>query len=199
MRVSALPRLASRNGNELVVEWTGPMPSTLLTIVFATCSSSGLDDLPNDRGGSGQQISHLQRAERPANQLARVPEETRSKAGIRIVGVCRKHDWQTAIALTGHSQSWRTTSVDPAYPQQRLAFMAEDTGIQFLLTEEHWAGVLPQYKGTKVCLERDWETIAKEAKAIFRVRGLQIAWLMCSIPPVQPGGQRALWVCSGER
>ena len=51
--------------------------------------------------------------------------------------------------------------LDPAYPQERLAFMAADAGIGILLTQQH---LLPAWTATAtfeqvLCLDRDWPAI----------------------------------------
>ncbi len=106
---------------------------------------------------------------RRANQLAWYL----TKLGVgreTLVGVCRQHDWQTAACLLGILKAGGAyVPLDPAYPQDRLAFMAKDTGIRTILTEERWAEVLPKYEGKVVCLERDWDAIAKESESNPRV------------------------------
>jgi amino acid adenylation domain-containing protein len=166
MRVSALPMISEPERHELVVEWNRTdaqyTSNDCIPHLFEVQAGRSPETIAVEADNKSLTYSELNGR---ANQLAGYLK----KLGVRqetLVGVCRKHDWQTAIALLGILKAGGAyVPLDPAYPQQRLAFMAEDTGIQFLLTEEHWAGVLPQYKGTKVCLERDWETIAKESES----------------------------------
>jgi len=47
-------------------------------------------------------------------------------------------------------------------------------------------------KERRFVLSGTGKRLRRKRKQSFRVRGLQIAWLMCSIPPVQPGGQRGV-------
>ena len=53
--------------------------------------------------------------------------------------------------------------MDPAYPQERLSFMLEDTQAPVLLTLEHLRAGLPAHAATVVCLDSDWDTIAAES------------------------------------
>jgi amino acid adenylation domain-containing protein len=163
-RVSALPMLSEEERHELVVEWN--RTDTQYT------SHNCIPHMFEVQAGRSPKIIAVESENRSltyselngrANQLAWYLK----KLGVQhetLVGVCRKHDWQTAVTLLGILKAGGAyVPLDPAYPQERLAYMARDTGIQFLLTEERWAGVLPQYQGTVVCLERDWGTIAKES------------------------------------
>jgi amino acid adenylation domain-containing protein len=53
--------------------------------------------------------------------------------------------------------------LDPSYPQERLAFMLQDSRSQVLLTNEGLLDRLPHYGGTVVAVDRQWEEIAQES------------------------------------
>jgi amino acid adenylation domain-containing protein len=164
-RVSALPMLSEEEQHELKVEWnrtdTQSISHDCIPQMFEVQAEQSPETIAVESDNRSLTYSELNGR---ANQLAWYLK----KLGVgheTLVGVCRKHDWQTAVALLGILKAGGAyVPLDPAYPQERLAFMARDTGIQFLLTEERWVGVLPQYRGTVVCLERDWATIANESE-----------------------------------
>lgn len=52
--------------------------------------------------------------------------------------------------------------LDPAYPQERLAFMVEDAQVQVLLTHHALRTELPPYQGTTICVDRLSEIIQQE-------------------------------------
>ena len=52
--------------------------------------------------------------------------------------------------------------LDPSYPQERLAFMLQDTATPVVLTLSPFLESLPQSKATVVCLDQDWAAISKE-------------------------------------
>jgi amino acid adenylation domain-containing protein/non-ribosomal peptide synthase protein (TIGR01720 family) len=54
--------------------------------------------------------------------------------------------------------------LDPAYPQERLAFMLENSQVRVLLSQQRHLAGLPRYKTKVVCLDTEWESIAKESK-----------------------------------
>ena len=53
--------------------------------------------------------------------------------------------------------------LDPAYPQERLAFMLEDSRSPVLLTQQHLVDSLPAHQAEVICVDTDMETIALES------------------------------------
>jgi amino acid adenylation domain-containing protein/non-ribosomal peptide synthase protein (TIGR01720 family) len=53
--------------------------------------------------------------------------------------------------------------LDPSYPQERIAFMLEDSGARVLLTQQKFVDLLPDYKAERVCLDQDWPLIAEQS------------------------------------
>lgn len=50
--------------------------------------------------------------------------------------------------------------LDPTYPEDRLAFMLEDSQLPLLLTQTHLLSCLPKRNGMRVvCLDSDWQKI----------------------------------------
>ncbi|MCA1600240.1 MAG: amino acid adenylation domain-containing protein, partial [Acidobacteria bacterium] len=54
--------------------------------------------------------------------------------------------------------------LDPVYPQERLAFMLEDTRSPVLLTQSKLVESVPQSEAQVVCIEREWSEIAGEGR-----------------------------------
>jgi non-ribosomal peptide synthetase component F len=52
--------------------------------------------------------------------------------------------------------------LDPTYPRERLSLMIADAQARVLLTHERWRELVPEYGTNVVCLDTDWETIARE-------------------------------------
>jgi amino acid adenylation domain-containing protein len=53
--------------------------------------------------------------------------------------------------------------LDPTYPEERLSFILEDTQAPVLLTQQHLAENLAGRQARVVCLDSDWERIARES------------------------------------
>ncbi len=70
---------------------------------------------------------------------------------------------EMVVALVGTLKAGGAyVPMDPSYPQERLAFMLEDTNAPVLLTEERIAGGLPGHDAYTIRLDADWETVAGE-------------------------------------
>jgi non-ribosomal peptide synthetase component F len=55
--------------------------------------------------------------------------------------------------------------LDPAYPEERLAFMLEDAQVPVLLTQAHLEAGLPETKAQVLCLDSKWEQIEQASTA----------------------------------
>ena len=51
--------------------------------------------------------------------------------------------------------------LDPTYPQERLAFMLEDSAVPVLLTQQRLVDKLPKHEAQVVCLDTQWEAISE--------------------------------------
>jgi amino acid adenylation domain-containing protein/non-ribosomal peptide synthase protein (TIGR01720 family) len=83
-----------------------------------------------------------------------------------IVGLCAERSLEMVVGLLG---IWKAGGaylpLDPAHPQQRVAFMLEDTRTPVLLTSEDIEDRLPAVWVRTVCLDRDWPEIAEQPKS----------------------------------
>jgi amino acid adenylation domain-containing protein len=109
-----------------------------------------------------QQLSFSElnsRANQLANHLKRsgVGRET-------LVAICIERSIEMIVGMLGVLKAGGTyVPLDSTYPERRLAFMLEDSGAPVLLTQQRLLKSLPQFAGTIICLDSDWETIAKES------------------------------------
>jgi amino acid adenylation domain-containing protein len=81
----------------------------------------------------GQSLSYLHLEER-ANQVARALRKSGGGAGT-LVGLCVERSPEMVAALLGILKAGCAyVPLDPAYPEERLRFMVEDSGMPLLLT-----------------------------------------------------------------
>ena len=52
--------------------------------------------------------------------------------------------------------------LDPDYPTDRLAFMLSDARVTVVLTQAQWTDKLAEYGGKVVCLDTDWDSMARQ-------------------------------------
>ncbi|NEQ36343.1 MAG: amino acid adenylation domain-containing protein [Okeania sp. SIO3I5] len=80
------------------------------------------------------------------------------------VGICAERSLDIVIGILGIIKAGGAyISLDPAYPQDRISFMFEDTQIPILLTQNHLKKHLPPTNIQTIYLDTDWEKIAQES------------------------------------
>ncbi|MFP2912486.1 amino acid adenylation domain-containing protein, partial [Pyxidicoccus sp. 3LFB2] len=112
----------------------------------------------------GRQLTYAQLDSR-ANQLA---HHLRS-LGVgpeSLVGVCLERSLEMVVALFGVLKSGAAyVPMDPAYPRERLAWMLEDTAAPVILLQEHLRDVLPPHSARVMCLDSEWDTVARQPES----------------------------------
>jgi amino acid adenylation domain-containing protein len=96
-----------------------------------------------------------------ANRLAGYLQELGVKPEV-IVGIYAERSLDTIIAILAILKAGGAyLPLDPNYPQERLAFMLEDSKVSILLTQQHLQKSLPQNKAKIICLDTDWRQIVQ--------------------------------------
>lgn len=99
-----------------------------------------------------------------ANQLAHYLQSLGVGAEV-LVGICVERSLEMLIGILGILKAGGAyVPLDPHYPQERLAFMLEDTQISILLTQQHLLEGLPKHNAQTICIDTDWKTIAQESQ-----------------------------------
>ncbi|MCP4399890.1 MAG: amino acid adenylation domain-containing protein, partial [bacterium] len=101
-----------------------------------------------------------------ANQLARYLRA----AGVgaeTLVGICLERSMNMLVGLLGILKSGGTyVPLDPAYPEIRRTSIAEDAGIEVVVTSSHLAGNFQANQTSLICVDSDWETIARQSEDV---------------------------------
>ena len=80
------------------------------------------------------------------------------------VAICMERCLEMVVALLGVLKAGGAyLPIDPAYPKERLAFVLENARAQVLLTMEPLRERMPEQGVRLVCLDADWESIARES------------------------------------
>ena len=83
-----------------------------------------------------------------------------------LIGISVDRSLDMIVAVMGVLKAGAAyMPLDPTYPQDRLAFMLEDTQVPVLLTQQHLLTVLPKHNARVICLDADWETIGSASQA----------------------------------
>ncbi|HEX7335013.1 MAG TPA: amino acid adenylation domain-containing protein [Pyrinomonadaceae bacterium] len=163
--ISVSPFLSPGEHQQLLVEWNDsrrPSPAeTSLASIFETQSARSPQAIALI---SGDQYVSYGALNQRANQLAHhlrvlgVGMETR-------VGVFMDRSVEAVEAIVAIIKAGGVyVPLDPQYPIERLAFMLEDAEIPVVLTMEGLLDHLPSYWGHIVCVDRDFEQIAKHSR-----------------------------------
>jgi amino acid adenylation domain-containing protein len=80
-----------------------------------------------------------------------------------MVGIAVESSLETAVGLLGILKAGGAyLPLDPAYPEDRLAYTLEDARAPVVLTQQRLVGRLPRHNARIVCLDADWATISQE-------------------------------------
>ena len=82
-----------------------------------------------------------------------------------LVGICVERSLEMVVGILGILKAGGAyVPLDPHYPQERLAFMLQDTQLSILLTQQHLLEGLPNYGAQTICLDTQWQAIAQESQ-----------------------------------
>src|SRR6185503_17102243 len=108
--------------------------------------------------------------DRQSNQLAHYLCELGAGTEEKI-GVCIERSVGLIIALLGVLKSGGAyVPMDTTYPDQRLSLMAEDSGIRFLLTQQHLTKRFADRELKMICLDSDLAAVSARSSAAPQTR-----------------------------
>ena len=97
-----------------------------------------------------------------ANQLAHYLQQI----GIRprtLVGICVERSLDMIIGILGILKAGGAyVPIDPSYPQERVAWILENTQTPVILTQQPLVEKLRAHQARVICLDTDWEVIARQ-------------------------------------
>ncbi|MBN3958479.1 non-ribosomal peptide synthetase [Nostoc sp. NMS8] len=172
-RLSELPLLSESERHQLVWEWN----NTEVDYPQQQCIHQlfeGQVELTPDAVAvifENQQLTYRELNNR-ANLLAHYLRSLGVKSEV-LVGICVERSSETlpeaslsmvigllAILKAGGAY----IPIDPNYPQERIAFILEDTQAPVLLTQSSLRETIPQHKAQVICLDTDWHLIAQQSQ-----------------------------------
>lgn len=80
-----------------------------------------------------------------------------------LVGLCVERSIEMMVGILGILKAGGAyVPLDPEYPQERLAFMLDDSRVPVLLTQQRLVEKLPETVAHIISLDADWDRIARE-------------------------------------
>jgi amino acid adenylation domain-containing protein len=165
-RLSALPLMGVSERHQLLVEWNDtaavyPHDQCIHALFEAQAARTpeAVALIYRDRRMTYRELNAR------ANQLAYHLRKRGVGRGV-LVGICIERSIEAVVGLLGILKAGGAyVPMDPAYPQQRLAFMLEDSRAPVLLTMQRLLHCVPRCAAETVCLDTDWESMAQESAA----------------------------------
>src|SRR5215212_1454241 len=121
---------------------------------------------------------------RELNQRANQAGRYLRKLGVGpevLAGIFLEPSLEMLVGLLGILKAGGTyVPLDPAYPAERLSFIIRDAGLSFVLTSDGLREAVSDCAAKLICLDADWEAIARENGANFdsRVRPENLAYVI---------------------
>ena len=110
-----------------------------------------------------EQLTYQQLNQR-ANQLAHHLQSLGVKPEV-LVGICVEPSIEMVVGLLGILKAGGTyVPLDPNYPQERLSYMLEDSGVGVLVTQSQLLESVPENNARLVCLDSDWGAIEQQSQ-----------------------------------
>ena len=82
-----------------------------------------------------------------------------------LVGLCVERSLEMVLGVLGILKAGGAyVPLDLTYPQERLAFMLQDSQVRLLLTQQHLVEMLPKHHTKVVCLDTNWSSIDQESQ-----------------------------------
>ena len=170
-RIADLPLLTEKEHHQLLIEFNDSAADYLedrcIHQLFEAQVERRPDAVavvfPSKRSGHGEdQRLTYRELNRRANQLAHHLRSLGVGPDV-LVGICVERSLEMVIGLLGILKAGGAyLPLDPDYPQERLAFMLQDTQVPVLLTQRRLIERLPEGGARVVCLDTSWDAINRE-------------------------------------
>ena len=162
-RISALPLLTEAEKHQLLVEWNDTQRDYPSEKCIHRLFEERVERTPEAVAVvfAEQQLTYRELNGR-ANQLAHYLRN-RGVGPEMLVGICVERSIDMVVGLLGILKAGGVyVPLDPTYPKERLGFILEDTQAGIIVTDSVSLDSLPSSSARVICLDRDWQAIAKE-------------------------------------
>lgn len=165
---ACLPQLTQEQQQRLLTEWNATVVDYPQHQCIHHLFEAQADQTPEaiavvqpaiaSANGQVQQFTYQELNSR-ANQLAHHLQQL-GVAPDKLVAVCLPRSLDLTIAILGILKAGAAyVPLDPAYPNERLAFMLADTQAEIILTHSALMENLPDHQAQVICLDTDWAAI----------------------------------------
>jgi amino acid adenylation domain-containing protein len=163
-RLSDLP-LLTQNERRQLIEWNKTEaefpPGKCIHQLFEEQAARTPDAIALTFGD--HEVSYQELNQR-SNQLARHLRENLGVKANELVAICTERSIEMLTGILGILKAGAAyVPLDPGYPQERLAFMLEDTQARVLLTQGSLVSKIAAHDRRLVCLDNDHAEIERQS------------------------------------
>lgn len=168
-RVSRLPLLSGKERQQILFDWNRTAKDYDLSLCLHELVTQQVEKTPDAIAVKfkDEELTYRELNSR-ANQLAHYlqflgvqPEE--------LVGICVNRSLEMVVGLLGILKAGGAyVPIDPGYPQERIAYMLEDSQVTVLLTQYSLLSNLPMHPVYTIALDRDWSKIEESDDSEIR-------------------------------
>jgi amino acid adenylation domain-containing protein len=154
MKIGELPILSPTERHQLLVEWNNTTKKYPQDKCIHELFAAQVERTPDAIAVvfAGQKLTYRELDEQ-ANQLAHYLQSLGVKAEV-MVGLCVERSLEMMVGLLGILKAGGVyVPIDPAYPQERIAYILSDSQLSVVLTQQKFVASLPNYQGRVVCLD----------------------------------------------
>ncbi|MHC5747095.1 MAG: amino acid adenylation domain-containing protein [Nostoc sp.] len=164
-RLSDLPLLTESECQTLLVKWNDTATNYPQNKCIHELFEAQVEKTPDAVAVvfEEEQLTYQELNSR-ANQLGHYLQDLGVKPEV-LVGICVERSLSMVIGLLAILKAGGAyIPLDPSYPQERLAFILENTQTSVLLTQTSLVEAMLQHKAQVVCLDADWHNIAQQSQ-----------------------------------
>ncbi|MDZ7269873.1 MAG: amino acid adenylation domain-containing protein [candidate division KSB1 bacterium] len=180
-KLAQVPLLGGAERRRLLVDWNATQAAFPAHLCLHQLFEAQVQKTPDSPAliMQGRRLSYHELDER-ANQLAHFLQ----KLGVgpeTIVAISVERSREMVIGLLGVLKAGGAyLPMDPVYPEERLAFMLADAAAPVALTQSHLREKFTAHRGQLVCLDTEWETIAREStqRPVCRATAANLAYVI---------------------
>ena len=164
-QISQLPLLTPSEQQQLIGEWNDTSVDYPVDKCIHQLFENQVERTPDTVAVvfENQQLTYWELNCR-ANQVAHHLKSLGVGADV-LVGLCVERSLEMVVGLLAILKAGGAyVPLDPTYPQERLAYMLNDSQVPILLSQEKLLAGLPEHGARVVCLDTNWEDICTESQ-----------------------------------
>lgn len=162
-RIAHLPILSELERHQLLIKWNNTQTDYPKNKCIHQLFEEQVNQYPDAIALTfGKKSLTYKELNSRSNQLAHYLQKL-GVASEFLVGVCIERSIEMIVGMLAILKAGGAyLPLDPTYPRDRLNLMLEDGQVTVLLTQEKWVANFGEFSQSVVCIDKDWEIIAKE-------------------------------------